>query len=81
MQNSLRASRPRTLLGKIEAASNPRDSPPTRRCNEGETAQLGSVAGALSRVTRQCKSELLHRASTLQTAARHAKALHLKEAN
>ena len=35
-------------IEKIEAVSYPRDSPLTRRCNEGETSQLRSVVGALS---------------------------------
>eukprot|EP00959_Pyramimonas_sp_CCMP1952_P368650 7722115-Pyramimonas_sp.AAC.1 len=65
---------------KIEAASDLKDSPPTRKCNEGETAQHRSAVGDLSWVTRQCKPELLYRASRLQTAVCHAKVLHLKDA-
>eukprot|EP00959_Pyramimonas_sp_CCMP1952_P066096 1380160-Pyramimonas_sp.AAC.1 len=68
-------------IEKIEAVSYPRDSLLTRKCNEGETAQLRSVEGALSWITRQCKPELLYRVSRLQTAVCHAKVLHFKEAN
>eukprot|EP00959_Pyramimonas_sp_CCMP1952_P461925 9482388-Pyramimonas_sp.AAC.1 len=68
-------------LENIKAASYPRDSPITRKCNKGETAQLRPVVGALSWVTRECKPELSYRVSRLQTPVRHAKALHLKEAN
>ena len=68
-------------IENIEAVSYPRDSPLTRRCNEGETSQLRSVVGALSWVCRQCKPEFLYRVSRLQTAVNHAKVLHLKEAN
>eukprot|EP00959_Pyramimonas_sp_CCMP1952_P373526 7822894-Pyramimonas_sp.AAC.1 len=68
-------------IENIEAASYPRDSPLTRTCNEGDTAQLRSVVGAMSWVTRQCKPELLYRVSRLQAAVRHVKVLYLKEAN
>eukprot|EP00959_Pyramimonas_sp_CCMP1952_P403266 8449711-Pyramimonas_sp.AAC.1 len=68
-------------IAKIEAASFPKDSPLARRCNGGETAQLRSVVGALSWVTRQCKPELLYRVGRLQAAAFHAEAPHFKEAN
>eukprot|EP00959_Pyramimonas_sp_CCMP1952_P398254 8344246-Pyramimonas_sp.AAC.1 len=52
-------------IERIEAVSCPRDSPLTRKCNEGETAQLRPVVGALSWVTRRCKPELLYRVSGL----------------
>eukprot|EP00959_Pyramimonas_sp_CCMP1952_P120006 2509287-Pyramimonas_sp.AAC.1 len=44
--------------------------PLARKCNEGETAQLRSVAFVAAWFTRQCKPELLYRASRLQTAVR-----------
>eukprot|EP00959_Pyramimonas_sp_CCMP1952_P197061 4120819-Pyramimonas_sp.AAC.1 len=55
--------------------------PPARKCNGGETAQLRSVVGALSWVTRKCKPELLDRVSRLRTAACHAEVLPLEEGN
>eukprot|EP00959_Pyramimonas_sp_CCMP1952_P223997 4683756-Pyramimonas_sp.AAC.1 len=68
-------------MGKIEAASYPMDSPFTRSRNEGERRQFRSVAGALSRFTRQSNFAPLYRANRLQTAVRHANVLHLKAAN
>ena len=75
------ALQPKTPSRTLSLFPIPVIAPLTRTCTEGETSQLSSVVGAVSWVTRQCKPELLHGASTLQTAGNHAKVLHFEEAN